>query len=313
MPKHPVKLIINPNADLGRAWRWAADLRPVAEEYGGADWTGTVYPTHATELAYQAAEEGYSLVVAVGGDGTAHEVFNGLMRLPAESRPRLGVVPMGTGNDFAYALGMDHRPAFALRQVLTGQPKRLDLGVLEDSRGRLEYFGNTLGMGFDATVTIRSRNFSYLKGFPLYLAAVLQTIALNHDAAHMQVSGDLESWEDDLMLLVLCNGGREGGGFAVYPGAQTDDGVLNYTAIRRVSRPMMLRLLPEVMSGTHGKFPQVRMGMFHRMHIQADRPLVIHSDGEIIAGFGVDIRQLKVEIAPGALEVVAPERASPKG
>ena len=59
MPKHAVKLIINPNADLGRAWRWAADLRPVADEYGGADWTGTVYPTHATELAYQAAEEGY--------------------------------------------------------------------------------------------------------------------------------------------------------------------------------------------------------------------------------------------------------------
>jgi diacylglycerol kinase (ATP) len=313
MPKHALKLIINPNADLGRAWRLASDLRPIADEYGGADWTGTVFPTHATELAYQAAEEGYPLVVAVGGDGTAHEVFNGLMRVPAERRPRMGVVPMGSGNDFAFALGMNHSPAYALREVLTGQPKRLDLGQLEDSRGRREYFGNTLGIGFDATVTIRSRNFTYLQGFPLYLAAVLQTIALNHDAPHMQISGDLESWEDDLLMLVLCNGGREGGGFAVYPGAKTDDGILDYAAIRRVSRPMMLRLLPEVMNGTHGKFPQVRMGQFHHMQIQADRPLVIHTDGEIYAGFGVDIRQLSIEILPGALEVVVPNNATTAG
>jgi YegS/Rv2252/BmrU family lipid kinase len=306
MPKHAVKLIINPNADLGRAWRLASDLRPIADEFGGADWTGTVFPTHATELAYQAAEEGYPLVVAVGGDGTAHEVFNGLMRAPAGRRPRMGVVPMGSGNDFAFALGMNNRPEFALREVLTGQSKRLDLGQLEDSHGRREYFGNTMGIGFDATVTIRSRNFTSLQGFPLYLAAVLQTIALNHEAAHMQISGDLESWEDDLLMLVLCNGGREGGGFAVYPGAKTDDGILDYAAIRRVSRPMMLRLLPEVMNGTHGKFPQVRMGHFHHMQIKSDRPLVIHTDGEIYAGFGVDIRQLSIEILPGALEVVVP-------
>jgi diacylglycerol kinase family enzyme len=165
MPKHNVLLIANPNADLGRAWRWASDLRPVADEFGGADWAGTVYPTHASDLARQAAEAGYTLVVAVGGDGTVHEVINGLMQVPVENRPRLGVVPMGSGNDFAHSLSMDPRPAFALRQVFTGRPRRVDIGRLQDGMGRTEFFDNTVGIGFDATVTIRSRNYAYLRGF----------------------------------------------------------------------------------------------------------------------------------------------------
>jgi YegS/Rv2252/BmrU family lipid kinase len=305
MPKHKVKLIINPNADLGRAWRWASDLRPVAEEFGGADWTGTVYPTHATELARQAAEEGYELVVAVGGDGTAHEVINGLMQVPPERRPRLGIVPMGSGNDFAHSINMDKRPAFAMRQVFTGQPRPIDIGRLEDNLGRIEYWDNTLGIGFDATVTIRSRNFPYLRGFMIYLIAVLQTIILNHDAARLQVTSDQEKWDEEMLMLVLCNGGREGGGFHIAPAASNTDGIIDYVGVRRVSRPMMLRLLPEFMKGTHQHFRQVRLGSLQRLELQSDRPLMIHTDGEIFAGFGVDVRHLSVEIIPQAIRIMA--------
>ena len=304
MPKHRTKLIINPNADLGRAWRWASDLRPVAEEFGGADWTGTVYPTHATELARQAAEEGYELVVAVGGDGTAHEVINGLMQVPAERRPRLGIVPMGSGNDFAHSINMDTRPAFAIRQVFTGQPCSIDIGRLEDNLGRTEYWDNTVGIGFDATVTIRSRNFPYLRGFMIYLVAVLQTIILNHDAAHLQVTTDREKWEEDMLMLVLCNGGREGGGFKIAPEASNTDGIIDYVGVRRVSRAMMLRLLPEFMKGTHQRFRQVRLGALQHLELQSDRPLLIHTDGEIFSGFGVDVHHLKVEIIPKAIQVM---------
>jgi len=305
MPNHKVKLIINPNADLGRAWRMAADLRPIAAEFGGADWTGTVYPTHASELAQQAASDGYELVVAVGGDGTVHEVINGLMRVPEESRPRLGVVPMGTGNDFAHSLGIDTRPAFALRQVFTGQPHRVDIGKLEDNLGRTEYWDNTVGLGFDATVTIRSRNFPYLRGFLIYLVAVLQTIMLNHDAARLHVESDQESWDEEMLMLVFCNGGREGGGFYIAPSAKNNDGIFHYIAVRRVSRPMMLRLLPEFMKGSHERFKQIRIGTFQRLELQSDRPLLIHTDGEIFSGFGVDVHSLKVEILPGAIEIMA--------
>lgn len=304
MPQHRVKLIVNPNADLGRAWIAARDLRPIVEEFGGADWAGTVYPTHAVELARQAGEQGYEIVIAAGGDGTAHEVLNGLMQVPKERRPRLGIVPLGSGNDFSHAIGMPAVPLQALRQIFTGAAKTIDVVRLEDSLGRVEYWGNTLGIGFDTTVTIRSRRFRQFRGFLIYLIAVVQTILLNHDAPRMQVQSDREQWEQELLMLVLCNGGREGGGFRVSPQAVPDDGLLNYAAIQRVSRPMMFRLLPEVMRGTHGRFSQVRMGEFTHMQVQSDRPLYIHMDGEIFAGWGNDIRGLRVDLLPGELTVV---------
>jgi YegS/Rv2252/BmrU family lipid kinase len=303
MPKHNTKLIINPNADLGRAWRWGSDLRSVVEEFGGADWTGTVYPTHAIELARQAAEDGYELVISVGGDGTTHEVINGIMQVPEDRRPRLGIVPVGTGNDFASNVGMQTEPAKAMRQVFTGEPKFIDIALIETG-SRIEYWDNTLGIGFDAKATIHSRNVPVLSGFLVYLWAVVQTIMLNHEPALISFESDQETWQEENLLLVLCNGPREGGGFHVAPEAKVDDGWLDYAAIRNVSRPMMFRLIPEVMKGTHGRFPQVRVNKFKELKITSDRPLVIHTDGEIFAGFGTDVRELAVKILPAALEVI---------
>lgn len=304
MPKHKTKLIINPNADLGRAWRLGADLNRVVAEFGGADWSGTVYPTHATELAIQAADEGYETVVSIGGDGTTHEVINGLMQIPAERRPRLGIVPVGTGNDFSHNVGVPVRPENAIRQVFIGQPKKVDLAVVIDEHGHREYWDNTFGIGFDATVTLRSRRVPVLRGFFVYLVSVIQTILLNYDAASLKVQTDNESWEDEILMLVMCNGPREGGGFRVAPQAVVDDGILEYAAIKKVSRLMMFRLIPEVMKGTHGRFKQVRMNRFTQLKVESDRPLFIHIDGEIYAGFGSDVRQLSVEVIPGALEVM---------
>lgn len=304
MVKHKVKLIINPNADLGRAWRWASDLRPIVEEFGGADWAGTVYPTHATELARQAAEQGYEMVVAVGGDGTVHEVINGLMQVPGDRRPHLGVVPMGSGNDFAHNVGIKIRPDQAMRQVFSSQPIKIDIAMIKDDLGRREYWDNTLGVGFDATVNIRSHNVPIVHGFLMYLISVIQTIILNHDAPHMSIETDEEKWGENMLMVVICNGPREGGGFFVAPDARLDDGWLHYTAIREVSRLMMFRLVPEVMRGTHGRFPQVRMGKFRKLSLSADRPLHIHADGEIFAGFGTRVKQLSIEVLPEALEVI---------
>lgn len=126
MIKNEVKLIINPNADVGSAWRLVSDLRPIVEEFGGADWSGTEYPTHATQLAIQAAEEGFKVVVTVGGDGTAHEIINGLMQVSPDGRPQLGAVPVGTGNDFAHSAGIQSHPELAMRKVFTSQPRNID-------------------------------------------------------------------------------------------------------------------------------------------------------------------------------------------
>ncbi len=304
MASHKVKLIMNPNADMGNAWRQAAELRPIIDEFGGADWAGTVYPTHATELTVQAADQGYETVVAVGGDGTVHEIVNGLMQVPIERRPRLGVVPLGAGNDFAHAVGVKGRAPEALRRALTGSPRPVDVGVVEDERGRREYFDNTLGIGFDASVTIRSHTLPVLRGFLMYLAAVIQTIMLDHKAPRMNFETDQEAWEDHKLMLVVCNGPREGGGFLVAPEALLDDGIFEYTCVDHVSRPMMFRLIPEFMNGTHGRFRSVKMGQLKKLSLEADRPLHIHTDGEIWAGFGTDVRKLSIEMMPGALQVL---------
>jgi diacylglycerol kinase (ATP) len=304
LPGHNRKLIINPNADMGNAWRQAADLRPVIQEFGGADWAGTVYPTHATELAREAAEQGYEQVIAIGGDGTVHEVINGLMQAPPGKRPRLGIVPLGSGNDFAYAVGAPNDPAKALSQALSGTPRKIDVGLVEDNLGRREYWDNTLGIGFDATVTIRSHSLPVVRGFLMYLIALVQTIMLNHVPMNFRFSSDEESWESKKLMLVICNGSREGGGFMVAPDARPDDGIFHYATIEHVSRLMMFRLIPEVMRGTHGRFSSVHLGQFKTLNLESDRALFIHTDGEVFAGFSTNIRQLKISIEPGAIEVV---------
>ncbi len=303
MPRR-VKIILNPVADMGNAWKVADDLRPLIKEYGNADWSGTVYPTHATELAQQAGEQGYGMVIAMGGDGTVHEVVNGLMLVPAERRPILGVVPVGSGNDFAHAIGVPLRSDQALAHALAGEPSAIDLGLMTDDHGRQEYFDNTLGIGFDTVVTIRSHRLPILRGFLMYLTAVIQTIVLNHDPIRMQIDADGETWTESTLLLTLCNGPREGGGFLIAPEAVPDDGLLHYAMIRNVSRLMMFRLVPEVMKGTHGNFRQVRLGSCKKLSVTGDRAMYIHADGEIYTSFGSDLRQATIEVVPGALRVV---------
>lgn len=303
MPRK-VKIILNPMADMGNAWRIARDLRSITEQHGGVDWSGTVYPGHAIELAQQAGEQGYDMVVAMGGDGTVHEVVNGLMRVSEDKRPILGVVPAGSGNDFAHAIGVPHQPNRALVCALDGTPVHVDLGVMTDEHGKKEYFDNTLGIGFDAVVTIRSHQLPVVRGFLMYLTAVIQTILLNHNAIRMQIETEENKWEQSNLLLTVCNGPREGGGFMMAPDAKIDDGILHYAMIKKVSRPMMFRLIPEVMKGTHGNFKQVTMGSCKTMKVTADRPMYIHADGEIYSGFGTNVRQVIFEVLPGVLKVV---------
>ena len=302
-----VKLIINPNADMGNAWRQASDLRPIAEEYGGADWAGTVYPTHAVELAKQAAEDGYEIVVAAGGDGTVHEVVNGLMQVPASKRPKLGVVPLGSGNDFAHILGMHEKPDRALKQIMEAKPRKIDLGVVEDEHGRKEYWDNSINIGFGGSVNIYSHSMPVLRGFLMYFAAVVLTIMRHYDVLEMNLKTDQDEWQQDVMMLAICNGPREGGGFLTAPDAKVDDGLLNYTAVKKISRAMMFRLIPEFMNGTHGKFKQIAMGTLKSIDIDCPQALIMHLDGETYAGFASNVHHLRIKILPNAIEVMAPK------
>ncbi len=303
MPKR-VKLILNPLANLGSAWKMAAKLRPIVGEFGDADWSGTVYPTHASELAEKAGLEGYDLVVAMGGDGTVHEVVNGLMQLPPDKRPTLGIVPLGSGNDFAYSLGVSEKPEVAMRQVFTGTPRPVDVGIFEDEHGHSQYWTNAVGIGFDAIVTVHSRSTPLLHGYPLYFASVLKTIAFNYYPFKMSVTLDGQSWQQESLLMILCNGKREGGGFHVAPDSDVSDGVFSYLNLSRVSRPQMVNTLVHFLRGTQFSLPYVKAGSFKQATLESDRPLVLHIDGEIVAGLDSNIHLIKASILPGAVQAV---------
>ena len=298
LPK--IKLILNPICNHGRSLQSAADLRPLLAGQD-ADWGGTEYPGHAIELARLAGEQGYGLVVALGGDGTVHEVVNGLMQVAPEKRPALGIIPIGSGNDFAHILAIPPDPGLALRSALNGASRPLDIASVQDENGRLEYFNNTIGIGFDAVVNIYTRRITRIHGFMMYFIALIQTIFRSFDAIDLHVETDQESWDLNTLMLALGNGPREGGGFLVTPAARYDDGILNYVTIRKISRLMMLRLVPEVMNGTHGRFKVVQMGTCRKMSVVSRQPLYVHCDGEVYAGFGTDIRKLRIELQPAAI------------
>jgi diacylglycerol kinase (ATP) len=296
-----IKLILNPIANHGRSTQIASDLRPIIAGLD-ADWNGTEYPGHAAELTRRAGEEGHDLVVALGGDGTVHEVVNGLMQVPPEKRPALGIVPLGSGNDFAHILGLPVDPAKALLSAINGRPHPLDVGSVRDENDRLEYFNNTIGIGFDAVVNIYTRKITRVHGFMMYFLALIRTIFRSFEAVDLHIETDQETWDLNTLMLALGNGPREGGGFLVTPEAKYDDGILNYVTIHKISRLMMLRLVPEVMKGTHGRFKAVRMGTCHKMAVSGKQPLYVHCDGEVYSGFGTDIRKLAIEILPGAIQ-----------
>jgi YegS/Rv2252/BmrU family lipid kinase len=291
-------------ADRGRSGQQASDLRAMVDEMGGADWQGTEYPAHATEIAAQAALQGYQTIVALGGDGTVHEIVNGLMKIEAAHRPRLGIVPMGSGNDFAGGAGIQMNQQEAMRRVFTGTPKPVDVARIQDGMGRTEYFDNTLGIGFDAAINIRSRSIQSLQGFMMYLTATLLTIARDFAAPHMKVTYDGGTLDEPLMMITVGNGPREGGGFLTTPESKMDDGLLDFVYIRPVSKVRMLQLVPKVMNGTHVKEKEVKIAQTTKLVVDADRALPIHADGELFAPYEADVRHVEITLVPGAINVI---------
>jgi YegS/Rv2252/BmrU family lipid kinase len=301
-------LIFNPMADRGRSGQKASDLRAMvaqlSAEVGGADWHGTEYPAHATEVAAQAADNGYTTVVALGGDGTVHEVVNGLMRAPAERRPRLGIVPIGSGNDFAYAVGVPMNSQEAVRRAFTGAERSVDVAHIQDGTGRGEFFNNTAGIGFDAAINIQTRKLKFVTGFVMYLTGTLLSIARNFTAPHMKVTYDGGVLDQPILMLTVGNGPREGGGFVTTPASKVDDGLLDFVYIGQVSQMRMLQLLPKFMNGTHIHEPDVKIAATTRLTIDADRALPIHIDGELFAPYEADVRRVEIELTAGAVRVV---------
>jgi len=138
----------------------------------------------------------------------------------------------------------------------------------------------------------------------MYFVAAVKTIIRDHHAPHFKIRTDSEEIDNEFLMITFCNGRREGGGFILAPEARPDDGVLDYAMVEWVSRLKMFRLIPEFMRGTHGRFNEVHLGRFRELELKADRPLLIHTDGEIFANSTSNVQELSVQVLPNAIRLL---------
>jgi YegS/Rv2252/BmrU family lipid kinase len=273
-----------------------------AQEAGvSLDWVETQAREHASQLAEQAAHQGYELVVAAGGDGTVNEVVNGLMRAGEKgASSTLGIIPVGSGNDFAWFAGVPLDPVSAGRRLVGERTRQVDVGHIRLARGRERYFANGCGIGFDGRVSLEVERLRRLPGFLMYLVSVLRTIVLYHQAPRLRIRLDEQELIQPTMMLTVSNGRRHGGGFLVTPQAELDDGLFDVCLAGKLSRLGMLMVIPRFVRGTHVTHPQVRMTRARQVSVESPAPLAIHLDGEIFAS---DARQIQVRLLPSALQL----------
>jgi YegS/Rv2252/BmrU family lipid kinase len=298
----PTKIILNPVAGRGRGARVEPELRRYLEAEGfGFDLVRTARRGHASELAEQAVRDGFELVVAAGGDGTAHEVVNGLMTTSGgREAGTLGIIPIGSGSDFAHTAGVPTDLRAACHRLAHGQVRVVDVGRITMPGRATRYFDNTLGIGFDGVVTVEAVKVKWLRGLALYLPVVLKTVFLSLKIPRVTIEYDGEEMALRALMVCVANGPREGGGFFVAPQAQLDDGLFDLCITREVSRLAMLGLIPHFMQGTHVGQEPVTMTRARRVTISSPDDLVAHVDGEVLC---TDGHQITCEILPHRLRV----------
>jgi YegS/Rv2252/BmrU family lipid kinase len=296
-----VLLIANPAARHGET----ASLLPVVEQLLcnlPHDTVITDCAGHAVDLA--AGASGRDLVVAVGGDGTAHEVLNGLMRIPVGDRPALGLLPTGSGNDTRRMMGIPDDLARAALVLATGQRRRFDVGVCNGI-----HFNNSFAAGLDAKVTAKAVEYKATKhrvGLWLYVSALLHVLLHELDSFAIRVGFDEgEPQHFDALIVAVTIGTTYGGGFRITPDALSDDGLFDVCMIDPLSLPQALVRLPFLIFGKHTRMRPVHMSRHSALTIESDQPLPAQVDGELLLEKRYDI-----SIEPGAIACVVPRDRS---
>jgi diacylglycerol kinase (ATP) len=235
-------------------------------------------------------------VVAAGGDGTVHEVVNGLMQSGAKAA--LGVIPLGSGDDFEKLLS-DRNP---VERLLEQSPRQFDVGRIA-AGSEIRYFANGMDIGFGAH---GARNVAsvpgFVKGFAAYIGALALTL-IRYPRLRVRLQlDDATPVELTTAMTAVMNGSTFGGSFRVCPEARPDDGLLDMLIVNAIGRVAILQLVRKILRGAHAGDARLRLLRARRVTIESDAPLLVEADGEIAFS---DARQLEIEVLPAALRVVS--------
>lgn len=295
-------LIANPAAKHGVTGEMLPAVRTLFDGVAEYDLVTSSEPQHALELARDA--QGYDTIVAVGGDGTVHEVLGGIMARPDDDRPAMTVLPTGSGNDYARTLGIDFDLSTAIRQIVTGTRTSVDVGVCNG-----QFFANSIAIGMDARVTAKAVELKITTGWSgiLLYARALFYVLFNQFYSHpMRIVIDHGEPRDvDLLIVALTNGPTYGGGFLITPDAVGDDGLLDVCMLDKISLPSALWRLPFLVMGRHTKMKPVTMTRVQSLGLVSEQPVEGQIDGETLIETRYDI-----SILPGALDVIVPREPS---
>lgn len=308
-PSSPTVLVIlNPASSGGKARSLrrtveaALDRREV--EF---DLRITRGPGHAEELAREAVLSRRDLVLAVGGDGTVHEIAQGLLTPGSpepDDGPTLAVVPVGTGNDFFRMVGASRDPEAAVGVALDGESARFDVGRARWAGGE-RYFVNLLGIGVDVEVLRRRRAFGRLPGLAQYLAALLVAVLRFRPYPIRIRLEDEDEIRGRTHLSAVTVGPSAGGGFLLNPGATPDDGLLDLCFVEALTYPQIARYIPRIIRGTHAHLDVVELRRFRRgrMDRPDGKPFHFQLDGELMPQ---PVEWIDIEVVPGFLPVRVP-------
>ncbi|MCL4425856.1 MAG: diacylglycerol kinase family lipid kinase [Firmicutes bacterium] len=285
--------VVNPVAGRGRAARVWARLQDQLKNQGMIFETHyTQGPGHAMEIGRKAVEQEVQQLVVVGGDGTLHELVNGV----GPTGKRLGVIPAGTGNDLARTLKIPHRPEAALGLLFHGREREIDLGLVNG-----HYFTNIAGVGFDAAVAHHVNTGRHLiNGTVTYLLAVLMQL-WKFRCLPAEITLDGEKLSRRIFLLAAGNAKYYGGGMMMVPSAEPDDGTLDVVLGWDFTRLEILRALMLIFSGRHLGLPKLLQRRVREIYVTSSQPLALHADGEVIGTTPAHFR-----IVPRALKVLVP-------
>lgn len=299
-------VIANPTAHSGKGALAATYAKHFLESYSAATSGYTLKLTNsqgdAVRMARGAAGR-YDTVLALGGDGIIHEVVNGLMQLPASARPQMGIVPVGSGNDYARTLGMKANDASAaMGQLVRAKPVEVEVGRVNGI-----YFMETLSFGLDAAIaldtTTKREVGSKEHGEQLYVTSGLKLLSRESEGYECTFSIDGQEPESIRALVFAVQvGATYGGGFRICPDASPTDGLLNICHnVKNPSVPRLLALFGLARGGHHVGSSVVRLRTARTVTIDFEKEPPCQTDGEKLVGTHFD-----VEVMPKALRVLAP-------
>jgi YegS/Rv2252/BmrU family lipid kinase len=304
MLTHQVKVIVNPMASGGvTRIKWMHIKRLLDKAGLKYDYQFTEGPDHATELARDAVSQGYRQVIAVGGDGTIHEVVNGLIDKSGRSGAVLGIISTGTGNDFARSIGTLGAYHKTVGWLAMSQEKEIDVGIVEykNNKGRKKQriFVNMAGAGFDAAVLrATKKRFRVVSHIPYWISGIYTYAKYKPTQVTIDIDGKIE--KKKAMGIIVNNGYSFAGGMRMAPGADMADGLLDTVVLGDINPLEFIKGLSMVYKGTLKDHPKVDTYKAKSVAIDTDEPLYLQADGELLgqapAVFRVLPRALRIAV-----------------